>query len=234
MPSVSDDRDLPLLTDPVGPARELPRIADGDPRSAAPPTPPAAAWVEPPRVSRRRLLARGAGAAAGLIAIGGSGAAAWKLLQETGDGALIRVPGTAADVVARIHAEGPMLLSPDVVLVDYPTDRLSAAAAVYDEATMIGLRLGLLALRPVSPHLACRVTFCRSSGWWEDVCGDTKFDRVGEVRSGPAAQGLDRWPVSAGIGSGRHFVLIDPRRRLVGVPIGTRTTNQQLGGPYCT
>jgi len=43
-----------------------------------------------------------------------------------------------------------------------------------------------------SPHLGERITYCRSSGWFEDPAHGAKFDRQGNYVLGPADRGLDR------------------------------------------
>jgi hypothetical protein len=49
-----------------------------------------------------------------------------------------------------------------------------------------------ITLLAVSPHLGERITYCTSSGWFEDLAHGAKFDREGNYRLGPAEHGLDR------------------------------------------
>lgn len=54
----------------------------------------------------------------------------------------------------------------------------------------------VLALYQRCPHLGCRVAWCESSGEFECACHGSRFNRAGEVRSGPSPRGMDRFVVS--------------------------------------
>ena len=80
----------------------------------------------------------------------------------------------------------------------YPTDSatLSNAETVYGGAVLDAMRQGYVALWQVCPHLGCKVPVCGSSQWFECPCHGSKYNRVGEKKSGPAPRGMDRFPVT--------------------------------------
>lgn len=219
-----DERDLPLLE--VEP-EEAPEPEPGPHWS--PPPPPA------PRqpVSRRRLLVGGLLGAVGFLGVGGAAATAFGVLDTDAEDGLLRVPGSPAELVALTRAKGPLLIGRDTALVDYPPEALDKAAAVYDDITMVGLRLGLIALYLRAPHQGYRVRFCGSSGWWQDDADGSKFSRVGEKEAGPSPRGLDLHPVAAPTRTGRLVTIVDTTRLIVGARLGADTTHQQIGGPHC-
>ena len=55
----------------------------------------------------------------------------------------------------------------------------------------------VVALWQKCPHLGCRVSWCESAGEFECACHGSTFNRAGEVRSGPAPRGMDRFAVNA-------------------------------------
>ena len=88
----------------------------------------------------------------------------------------------------------------------YPTDAatLSNAEATYGGAVLEGMQQGYVALWQVCPHLGCKVPVCGSSQWFECPCHGSKYNRVGEKKSGPAPRGMDRFPLT--IEDGNVFV----------------------------
>ena len=54
----------------------------------------------------------------------------------------------------------------------------------------------VVALYQKCPHLGCRVAWCESSGEFECACHGSRFNRAGEVRSGPSPRGMDRFAVA--------------------------------------
>ena len=54
----------------------------------------------------------------------------------------------------------------------------------------------VVALWQKCPHLGCRVSWCENSSEFECACHGSKFNRAGEVRSGPAPRGMDRFAVT--------------------------------------
>lgn len=55
----------------------------------------------------------------------------------------------------------------------------------------------IIALWQKCPHLGCRVAWCETSGEFECACHGSRFNRAGEVRSGPSPRGMDRFAVNA-------------------------------------
>ncbi len=113
----------------------------------------------------------------------------------------------------------------------YPTDSatLSNAETVYGGAVLDAMRQGYVALWQVCPHLGCKVPVCGSSQWFECPCHGSKYNRVGEKKSGPAPRGMDRFPVTIEGGN----VFVDTGKVSQGPAIGTDTTGQGLEGPHC-
>ncbi len=55
----------------------------------------------------------------------------------------------------------------------------------------------VLALYRKCPHLGCQIpALCDASKWFECRCHGSKYNILGEWRKGPAARGLDRFPVA--------------------------------------
>ncbi|WP_420622119.1 ubiquinol-cytochrome c reductase iron-sulfur subunit [Candidatus Poriferisodalis sp.] len=113
----------------------------------------------------------------------------------------------------------------------YPTDSAtqSNAEATYGGVVLEGIRLGYVALWQKCPHLGCKVPVCGSSQWFECPCHGSKYNRVGEKKSGPAPRGMDRFPVTIEEGN----VYVDTGSVSQGPAIGTDTTGQGLEGPHC-
>jgi hypothetical protein len=89
---------------------------------------------------------------------------------------------------------------------------------------------GLIGLYAKSPQLGEPVTYCASSGYFEDAMHGSKFDSLGEYAMGPAPHGLDRLDVRA-VGDD---VWLDPIDRLAGAPRGTHAERSRPSGPFCT
>ncbi|WP_420437802.1 ubiquinol-cytochrome c reductase iron-sulfur subunit [Candidatus Poriferisodalis sp.] len=113
----------------------------------------------------------------------------------------------------------------------YPTDSatLANAETVYGGSVLDAMRQGYVALWQVCPHLGCKVPVCGSSQWFECPCHGSKYNRVGEKKSGPAPRGMDRFPVTIEGGN----VFVDTGKVSQGPAIGTDTTGQGLEGPHC-
>jgi len=103
------------------------------------------------------------------------------------------------------------------------------AGALSGFLTAEGMRLGYVALWQVCPHLGCKVPVCGSSQWFECPCHGSKYNRVGEKKSGPAPRGMDRFPVTIEGGN----VFVDTGKVSQGPAIGTDSTGQGLEGPHC-
>ena len=85
---------------------------------------------------------------------------------------------------------------------------------------------GLIGLYAKSTHLGEPVTYCASSGYFED--SNSKFDGVGDYALGPASRGLDRLQVRT-VG---NDVWVDPQDLLQGAPRGTPRPSKPIG-PFC-
>lgn len=139
--------------------------------------------------------------------------------------------GSLDDVLAEIDAGNGFRYVPEAraFLVRYPSEALEAARSAYDEETVEGMALGLVAVYQKCTHLGCRVPECTSSGRFECACHGAVFNGVGEYVSGPAPRGLDRFVVS--VSAGR--VSIDTSTTLPGLDKGQVTIEPTEVGPSC-
>ena len=85
-----------------------------------------------------------------------------------------------------------------------------------------------ITLLAVSPHLGERVTYCQSSGWFEDVAHGAQFDRQGNYRMGPAEHGLDRLATLVRDG----VVWVNPTEVTPGPAKGS-SDGSPPAGPFC-
>ena len=81
----------------------------------------------------------------------------------------------------------------------------------------------IVALWQKCPHLGCRVAWCENSGEFEGACHGSRFNRAGEVRSGPSPRGMDRFVVSAT----EDIVEVDTGQIIEGAPPGTETMEDE-------
>jgi len=81
-----------------------------------------------------------------------------------------------------------------------PEHREALAAAVAEEVRP-GVEAGFVALFQKCPHLGCRVPFCSESGWFECPCHGSRYTPYGEVRRGPADEGMGYFPLAVEDGS---------------------------------
>jgi cytochrome b6-f complex iron-sulfur subunit len=88
---------------------------------------------------------------------------------------------------------------------------------------------GLRALYQKCPHLGCRVPYCDSAQQFQCPCHGSIYNIVGEYLEGPAARGMDRFPIT--IQDGR--VLVDTSSVVEGPPRGVATGPQEAAGPSC-
>ncbi len=89
----------------------------------------------------------------------------------------------------------------------------------------------IVALWQKCPHLGCRVAWCESSGEFECPCHGSRFNRAGEVRSGPSPRGMDRFVVSAV----DDLVEVDTGQIIEGAPPGTETmADEPQSGSGCS
>jgi cytochrome b6-f complex iron-sulfur subunit len=79
------------------------------------------------------------------------------------------------------------------------------------------------------PHLGCRVSWCESSREFECPCHGSRFNRAGEVRSGPAPRGMDRFAVAVP----EDVVEVDTGVITEGASPGTESIDEPPQGPSC-
>ena len=87
-----------------------------------------------------------------------------------------------------------------------------------------------VSLLALSPHLGERVSYCRSSTWFEDPIHGAKFDRLGNYMVGPAPRGLDRLATLVQEG----VVWVNPNDIELGPPRGSGGGYEPPAGPFCT
>ena len=126
-------------------------------------------------IDRRSFLDRGW--KAGVVMIGAAGMwTSWDVLRALPGSGLGGVIGT-------------------VPATDVPDDSAVFIRSAQTYLTKIDDEV--VALWQKCPHLGCRVAWCESAGEFECACHGSRFNRAGEVRSGPAPRGMDRFSVSA-------------------------------------
>ncbi len=69
---------------------------------------------------------------------------------------------------------------------------------------------GLLAISHTCSHLECLFDWDRAAGRFVCPCHGSQFDRFGRVLSGPAAKGLDRFPLRIVAADGTALAETDP------------------------
>jgi cytochrome b6-f complex iron-sulfur subunit len=205
------------------------------PTEAPPPARPAPGPIDPETYgqTRRQFLNRGI-LAAFVAGLGGFGAACVAFLwppPAAGFGGKITI-GTITDIERQLASKQPFYSSGARSYVNpFPTDAasLAKAAKVYSPSVLKGMQQGYVVLYQKCAHLGCRVPWCQSSQWFECPCHGSKYDRVGEYKSGPAPQGLYHFVFSIQGGS----IVVDTSQALLGAPRGTDSTGQGLEGPHC-
>jgi Rieske Fe-S protein len=80
------------------------------------------------------------------------------------------------------------------------------------------------------PHLGCKVSWCESSREFECPCHGSRFNRAGEVRSGPSPRGMDRF----GVGLSGDVVEVDTGAIVEGAAPGTESIDEPPQGPPCS
>jgi cytochrome b6-f complex iron-sulfur subunit len=197
-----------------------------------------APWAAPDEeaigVSRRQFFNR---TAITLVAasIGAFGASVVAFLWKGADGGFGSKisAGRIDDIVSGIRANKGFLYLAEARawVTEYPKGSLSKAKAVYGAQAPVyaGMEAGVVALYQKCPHLGCRVPECSSSQWFECQCHGSQYNRVGEVRGGPAPRGMDRFAVSVSSGT----IIIDTGSVFAGPAVGVNTTGQEAEGPHC-
>ena len=158
----------------------------------------------------------------------------------SGFGSKIKV-GLVSDILAQIRDSQGFLYKPEGLmwLTEYPNGAVEKADAVYSGPELVGMRAGqdlgldagIVALYQKCPHLGCRVPSCVTSQWFECPCHGSKYNQVGEKRTGPAPRGMDRFAVEV---TSDGSLVVDTGSIIQGPPIGTNTTGQEAEGPNCT
>jgi cytochrome b6-f complex iron-sulfur subunit len=141
--------------------------------------------------------------------------------------------GKLQDIIDSARANSGFFYAPAARawIVEYPSDALPKAEAVYPPSVYLGMAdYGITALYQKCPHLGCRVPSCATSGWFECPCHGSQYNRVGEKKAGPAPRGMDHFPVR--VDSGGNVVL-QTGTIVTGAVIGTNTTGQEAEGPHC-
>jgi cytochrome b6-f complex iron-sulfur subunit len=185
-------------------------------------------------VSRRMFFNRTAVTLMG-ASVGAFGASVLAFLwkgAEGGFGSKIAA-GRVDDVVKNIRANDGFFYMAEARawITEYPKGSLGQAQAVYGSQAAVynGMEAGVVALYQKCPHLGCRVPECKSSQWFECQCHGSQYNRVGEVKGGPAPRGMDRFGVSVNNGQ----LTIDTGAVFAGPAIGVNTTGQEAEGPHC-
>jgi cytochrome b6-f complex iron-sulfur subunit len=200
-----------------------------DVRSASSPRPA----VDDGGFTRRQFFNRSLGATLVLAASGlGTGALAflWPTLSG-GFGSKVRV-GRLDELLATVRTTRQPVYVPEgrTYLVPFPPESLPAARQVYRGDVLEGMEAGIVAMYQKCVHLGCRVPWCASSQWFECPCHQSKYNRVGEHRDGPAPRGLDRFGVTV---AADGVVTVDTSVVHLGPAVGTDTTGQGAEGPHC-
>lgn len=197
---------------------------------------PVATWSPPPPgaigVSRRQFFNRSLVALVG-VGLSGFGSAVLAFLWPrlgSGFGTTI-VAGDLDTILATVRDTREPFFVPAgrFYVVPYPAASVGKAGDVYPEAVVRGMAHGVTALYQKCPHLGCRVPFCVPSQWFECPCHQSKFNRVGEKKAGPAPRGMDRFGVEIVDGA----VVVDTSFVYEGPPIGVNTSGQEAEGPHC-
>ena len=87
----------------------------------------------------------------------------------------------------------------------------------------------VMALYQKCVHLGCKVPWCLSAQWFQCPCHGSNYNRWGEWQSGPAARGLDRFPLQ--VNEGR--VIVDTATIITGPSREAAVLQQQKEGPDC-
>ena len=230
------DRKTTVAESPAATGREVERAARST--ELVKPSVEVAPFVAPDPetvgVSRRMFFNRSAITlmSASLGAFGASLLAfLWKG-AEGGFGSKINA-GRVDDILTNIRANDGFFYMAEARawLTEYPKGALSQAKAVYGSQAPVlaGMEAGVVALYQKCPHLGCRVPECKSSQWFECQCHGSQYNRVGEVKGGPAPRGMDRFGVSVANGQ----LSIDTGAVFAGPAIGVNTTGQEAEGPHC-
>ena len=175
-------------------------------------------------LSRRSFMRRMVGAGVGILSlefVGGSIAFLWPRAAE-GFGVLHEV-GTLDEINVTFptwaHGE-PMEFRPArAFLVNVPAAK--AMALGEDVSLPAPVASEILALWRKCPHLGCMIPkACESRSRFQCYCHQSTYNILGEkLELGPAARGMDRFPVRIDDG----MVIVDTRELITGPPKGVVT-----------
>jgi cytochrome b6-f complex iron-sulfur subunit len=188
----------------------------------------APARKKPSGPSRRSFLRNMMGLS-WLVTLGGFGGASLAFLWPDlrgGFGAELTLPLDEEGILETIRSERqPFEYAPGrAYIVEYSEDL--DADGQYAEITN-GARVMALYWRCV--HLGCKVPWCQSSQWLECPCHGSRYNRWGEWQAGPAARGLDRFPLRVENGE----VLVNTGEIVTGPSRQTPSLDQPPEGPSC-
>lgn len=124
-------------------------------------------------IERREFLARSW--KAGIVLIGAAGA--W----------------TSLDLLKPLPSSGLGGVIPTLPESDIPANTTAYVRSAQTYLTNVNGEV--VALYQKCPHLGCRVAWCETAGEFECACHGSKFNRLGELRSGPSPRGMDRFTV---------------------------------------
>jgi cytochrome b6-f complex iron-sulfur subunit len=154
-------------------------------------------------ISRRALIRRSLGVAAGVVALEGlAGMLSFVWPAGARSATKVRV-GTLADLIA---ANGILPISdgfpafvPDARAFIMTIDPARGAWTPGVDATGDGTALNVRAVSQRCPHLGCRPNPCVEDFWFRCPCHQSRYDRLGikaaGVQFGPAARSMDRYPI---------------------------------------
>jgi cytochrome b6-f complex iron-sulfur subunit len=138
--------------------------------------------------------------------------------------------GTIEDVRAAIADGGGSWYVPEAraYLVEVAEEHREALAAAVAEQVRPGVEAGFVALFQKCPHLGCRVPFCAESGWFECPCHGSRYTPYGEVRRGPADEGMGYFALAV---DGDVLRLLPGS--VDGIEEGEPVIDVEASGPHC-
>jgi cytochrome b6-f complex iron-sulfur subunit len=172
-------------------------------------------------ISRRTLLRRSLGVAAGVAALEGL-AGMLSFVWPTGarSASKVRV-GTLADLIAANSglpiADGFPAFVPDARAFIMTIDPARGSWLPGADPTGDGTALNVRAVSQRCPHLGCRPNPCVEDFWFRCPCHQSRYDRLGVkaagTQFGPAARSMDRYPIEV---DGHGVLTVDTSRVMLG------------------
>jgi len=188
----------------------------------------------PAGLPRRDLVIGLSGLAAGLAIAGVTAVARWPGPRDP-FGAQVNL-GDAVELVSRITEAGaPVMITPKgadrpVAVTLWDLEHPGAVELYGTDQPISERGLSLMVLRPVSTEPGCRVSICQSSGWFEDPCHASRWNRWGELVDGPAPRGLDRYASTI---NAEGALIVHLSALVPGVPTGEGRSPDQPSGDNC-